>query len=47
MFYEMIGFMHESEEPALQRLPDIDPAKTAFYVDFDGVQLMLTFTQQF
>ena len=44
MFYEMIGFLHESEEPALHCLPDIDPAETAFFLDFDGVLVELAET---
>ena len=44
MYYEMIGFMNEGGDPAHDGLPALDPARTAYYLDFDGVLVDLAET---
>ena len=44
MYYQMIGFMNDGGDPALDCLPALDPARTAYYLDFDGVLVDLAET---
>lgn len=44
MYYEMIGFMNDGGDPAQDCLPSLDPAGTAYYLDFDGVLVELAET---
>ena len=44
MYYQMIGFMNDGGDPALDCLPPLDPARTAYYLDFDGVLVDLAET---
>ena len=44
MFYEMIGFVAEGHDPALQTLPAFETVEAAFFLDFDGVLVGLAET---
>ena len=44
MFYEMIGFVAEGHDPALDCLPVFETSKAAFFLDFDGVLVALAET---
>ncbi len=44
MFYEMIGFVAEGHDPALDRLPVFETGEAAFFLDFDGVLVGLAET---
>ena len=44
MFYEMIGFVAEGHDPALDCLPVFETRDAAFFLDFDGVLVGLAET---
>ena len=44
MFYEMIGFVAEGHDPALDCLPVFETRDAAFFLDFDGVLVALAET---
>ena len=44
MFYEMIGFVAEGHDPAVDHLPVFETSEAAFFLDFDGVLVALAET---
>lgn len=44
MYYQMIGFMNDGNDPALDCLPAVESGEAAYYLDFDGVLVELAET---